>query len=80
MHCHICLCIILHFVPHALYYVIMIIICICARSRGANNESSSGARSPMGVRRSTSIKLRGANIVVIKASPGAFNQCPCILI
>jgi hypothetical protein len=52
-------CIILHFAPHALHYVIVTVICICARSREAKNESSSGARSPMGVRRSTNVKLRG---------------------
>jgi hypothetical protein len=47
----------MYFAPHALHYVIVTVICICARSRGAENESSRGARSPMGVQRSTSVKL-----------------------
>jgi hypothetical protein len=35
-------CIILYFAPHALHYVIVTVICICVRSRGAKNGSSSG--------------------------------------
>jgi hypothetical protein len=52
-------CIIFHFASHVLHWVIMIVICICARSRGAENGSSNEVKSPMGDRRSTSVKLRG---------------------
>jgi hypothetical protein len=46
----------LHFAPHALHYLIVVIFAYTGRSWGDEDRKSSVA-SPMGVRRSTSVKL-----------------------
>jgi hypothetical protein len=75
----------MYFAPHALHQLIMIIFYICDGSRGAE-DGNWNAASLMGVRGSTSVKLReDANIVVTKVSPGESNPIlefyyNCILI
>jgi hypothetical protein len=59
--------------------LIVIILCIYGRSRKAEDGNPSGA-SPTGVGGPQVSSCVDANIVVIKTSPDAFNQCFCVLI
>jgi hypothetical protein len=59
--------------------LIVIILCIYGRSRKAEDGNPSRA-TPTGVGGPQATSYEDANIVVIKASPGVFNQCPCVLI
>jgi hypothetical protein len=55
--------------------LIVIILCIYGRSRKAEDGNPRGA-SPMGVGDPQESSCEDANIVVIKASPGASNYHP----
>jgi hypothetical protein len=68
----------MQFVPHALHYVIVAIFCKCARSRGAEIEiQPEQVRWVFGGPQASSCE--DPNIVVIKTSPSASNQYPCLL-
>jgi hypothetical protein len=65
--------------PHALHILILAHIYAYTGRLCRAKDGNLIRASPMDVRMSTSVKLRGTNIVVIKACPGAFNQCHCLL-
>jgi hypothetical protein len=68
-------CIKLHFAPHALHYVIVTVLCICARSRGAGTRDLRGSKAKEhGGPQVTSCE--DGNVVVIKASPSAYYHVP----
>jgi hypothetical protein len=58
--------------------LIVVILCIYSRSHKAEDENLNGA-SPTGVGGPQATSYEDASIVVIKASPGASHQRPCLL-
>jgi hypothetical protein len=59
--------------------LIVVILCIYGRSRKAEDGNPSEA-SPTGVGGPQATSCEDANIVVIKASPSAFNHVSCLLV
>jgi hypothetical protein len=59
--------------------LIVVILCIYDRSRKAEDRNPSEA-CPTGVGGPQAISCDDANIVVIKASIGASNHVPCLLV
>jgi hypothetical protein len=67
---------ILHFAPHALHYVIVAILYICARSRRVKDGNLQAEQAQWVFRGPQVSSCEHANIVVIKASLGASNHYP----
>jgi hypothetical protein len=72
-------CIILHFAPHALHVMSLSHICTFVLDPAESKTEIQAVQAQGVFRGPQALRYEDANIVAIKASPGASHQSPCLL-